>query len=205
MKISKKVKIALRSLLMKCGAIATDKATLLFEGAEIEVGTEVFVEDENGEILPAPDGEYKVGNTIYVVKDGKVDEIRNEEAENEAGADAEAEGDGEGEGGGEGDGEGDGGEGVEGEEEEPQAEPIDAPEQTEEETVEDRMNRLEASIGEIREGIESMLEAVAALTGRLEAVEEKLKGLEEPAADPAEDTEETQETNSRLSYLKKKK
>ena len=43
MKINKKVKIALRSLLMKCGAIATDKATLLFEGAEPEVDAEVFL------------------------------------------------------------------------------------------------------------------------------------------------------------------
>lgn len=186
MKINKKVKIALRSLLMKCGAIATDKATLLFEGAEPEVGAEVFVEDENGEIQPAEDGEYVAEGVTYVVAEGKIAEIRKEE-EAEPAEETPAE------------------EPVEAEEEEPQAEPIDAPEQAEEETIEDRMNRLEASIGEIREGIESMLEAVAALTGRLEAVEEKLKGLEEPAADPAEDTEETQETASRLSYLKKKK
>jgi hypothetical protein len=31
-----------------------------------------------------------------------------------------------------------------------------------------------------------------------------LKAVEEPAADPAEDTEETQEQASRLSFLKKK-
>ena len=186
MKINKKVKIALRSLLMKCGAIATDKATLLFEGAEPEVGTEVFVEDENGEINPAEDGEYVAEGVTYVVAEGKIAEIRKED-EAEPAEETPAE------------------EPVEGEEEEPQADPIDTPEETAEETIEDRVARLEASIGELREGIEGILEAVAALAGRVEAMEEKMKGLEEPAADPAEDTEETQETASRLSYLKKKK
>lgn len=189
MKISKKVKIALRSLLMKCGAIATDKATLLFEGAEPEVGMEVFVEDENGEILPAPDGEYEAEGVVYVVAEGKIAEIRkNEEGETaeETPAEEPAE------------------EPVEGEEEEPQADPVDEPEETETETVEDRVARLEESLGELREGIESLIEAVAALASRVEVVEEKLKAVEEPAADPAEDTEETQEQASRLSFLKKK-
>lgn len=187
MKINKKVKIALRSLLMKCGAIATDKATLLFEGAEPEVGAEVFVEDENGEIQPAEDGEYVAEGVTYVVAEGKIAEIRKEEEGETPAEETPAE------------------EPVEAEEEEPMAEPADAPEETAEETIEDRVARLEASIGELREGIEGILEAVAALAGRVEAMEEKMKGLEEPAADPAEDTEETQETASRLSYLKKKK
>ncbi len=189
MKISKKVKIALRSLLMKCGEIATDKATLLFEGAEPEVGMEVFVEDENGEILPAPDGEYEAEGVVYVIAEGKIAEIRkNEEGETaeETPAEEPAE------------------EPVEGEEEEPQADPVDEPEEVETETVEDRVARLEESIGELREGIESLIEAVAALASRVEVVEEKLKAVEEPAADPAEDTEETQEQASRLSFLKKK-
>jgi TATA-binding protein-associated factor Taf7 len=155
MKISKKVKIALRSLLMKCGAIATDKATLLFEGAEPEVGMEVFVEDENGEILPAPDGEYEAEGVVYVIAEGKIAEIRrNEEGEpaEETPAEEPAE------------------EPVEGEEEEPQADPVDEPEETETETVEDRVARLEESIGELREGIESILEAIAALVQRVEVV-----------------------------------
>ncbi len=175
---------------MKCGAIATDKATLLFEGAEPEVGMEVFVEDENGEILPAPDGEYVAEGVVYVVAEGKISEIRkSEEGETpteETPAEEPAETP------------------VEGEEEEPQAEPVDEPEPTETETVEDRLARLEESIGELREGIENILEAIAALVSRVEVVEEKLKSVEEPAANPAEDTEETQEQASRLSYLKKK-
>lgn len=175
---------------MKCGAIATDKATLLFEGAEPEVGMEVFVEDENGEILPAPDGEYEAEGVVYVIAEGKIAEIRkSEEGETpteETPAEEPAETP------------------VEGEEVEPQADPVEEPEQTETETVEDRLARLEESLGELREGIESVLEAITALVSRVEVVEEKLKSVEEPAADPAEDNEETQEQASRLSYLKKK-
>ena len=54
--------------------ITTDKGELTYNG-ELAVGTEVFVVDENGESIPAEDGDYKVeGKTIKVV-DGKVSEI----------------------------------------------------------------------------------------------------------------------------------
>ena len=54
--------------------ITTDKGELTYNG-ELAVGTEVFVMDENGESIPAEDGDYKIdGKTIKVV-DGKVSEI----------------------------------------------------------------------------------------------------------------------------------
>lgn len=54
--------------------ITTDKGELTYTG-ELAVGTEVFVVDENGESIPAEDGDYKVdGKTIKVI-DGKVSEI----------------------------------------------------------------------------------------------------------------------------------
>ena len=54
--------------------ITTDKGELTYTG-ELAVGTEVFVVDENGESIPAEDGDYKIdGKTIKVV-DGKVSEI----------------------------------------------------------------------------------------------------------------------------------
>ena len=54
--------------------ITTDKGELTYDG-ELAVGTEVFVVDENGESIPAEDGDYKIdGKTIKVV-DGKVSEI----------------------------------------------------------------------------------------------------------------------------------
>ena len=54
--------------LMKLGKVETDNGVLIYEGDVLEVGTEVFIEDENGNIVPAPDGTY----SEYVVKDGKI-------------------------------------------------------------------------------------------------------------------------------------
>ena len=54
--------------------ITTDKGDLTYTG-DLAVGTEVFVMGEDGESIPAADGDYKVdGKTIKVV-DGKVSEI----------------------------------------------------------------------------------------------------------------------------------
>lgn len=64
------------------GRIATDNGELLWEGeADLEAGREVFIE-RDGELVPAPDGEYKTedGKTIVVVE-GRVAEIRDPEAE----------------------------------------------------------------------------------------------------------------------------
>lgn len=64
-------------------SVATDNGDLSYEG-NLEVGTEVFVTDEDGNQNPAPDGDYKTtdGKTIKVA-DGKVTEIVEESAEGE--------------------------------------------------------------------------------------------------------------------------
>ena len=55
--------------------IATDKGELLYEG-ELAVSTEVFVADEEGNQVVAPDGDYILENgNIVVVAEGKVAEI----------------------------------------------------------------------------------------------------------------------------------
>ena len=41
----------------------------------LEIGTEVYTEDENGELIPVADGEYETENMKIVVKDGKIEEI----------------------------------------------------------------------------------------------------------------------------------
>ena len=64
------------------GRIATDNGELIWDGEEdLEAGREVFVE-RDGELVPAPDGEYRTedGKTIVVVE-GRVAEIRDPEAE----------------------------------------------------------------------------------------------------------------------------
>ena len=37
--------------LMKLGKVETDNGVLIYEGDVLEVGTEVFIEDENGNIV----------------------------------------------------------------------------------------------------------------------------------------------------------
>lgn len=54
--------------------ITTDKGELSYNG-ELAVGTEVFVVGENGESIPAEDGDYKVDSKTIKVVDGKVSEI----------------------------------------------------------------------------------------------------------------------------------
>lgn len=54
--------------------IETDNGTLSYEG-ELAVGTEVFITNEDGENVPAPDGEYKADGKVIKVVDGKVSEI----------------------------------------------------------------------------------------------------------------------------------
>lgn len=81
--INKGYRLALAKMLKLYKEISTTEAVLVAEADEIEVGTEVFVEGEDG-MVPAPDGEYNdaVENKIYVVVGGTITEIREKEQEN---------------------------------------------------------------------------------------------------------------------------
>lgn len=61
--------------LLRLGKVETDNGILIYEGEVLAEGTEVFIEDESGNIVPAPDGQYGE----YTVKDGKI--APSEEAE----------------------------------------------------------------------------------------------------------------------------
>lgn len=62
-------------------SVATDKGDLLYDG-ELEVGTEVFVADEEGNQVAAPDGDYTLDNgNVIKVAEGKVSEIVEAEPE----------------------------------------------------------------------------------------------------------------------------
>ena len=75
-----KLKEKIKALLMQYAAVSTDKGNLIYNTETLEVGAEVFVEDENGENVPAADGEYVLedGRTV-VVAEGKVTEIKEKE------------------------------------------------------------------------------------------------------------------------------
>ena len=75
-------RIKLMKQLLKFGSVTSDKGELYYEG-EVEVGLEVFVEGEDGEMVPATDGEYVVDKQTWVVVEGKVSEIKEVEPEAE--------------------------------------------------------------------------------------------------------------------------
>lgn len=80
-----KAKLAKAMLKESFAATKTDKAILVHETEELNVGTEVFVEDEEGNRTPAEDGIYTLedGKRIKVTE-GKVEEILEAEEETEA-------------------------------------------------------------------------------------------------------------------------
>lgn len=84
MKLTSKLKIALKSLLsVSLSEVETDKATLIYDG-ELAEGIEVFVRDEEAEdgVKPAEDGSYETDTQIIEVADGKVVKITDKKEEN---------------------------------------------------------------------------------------------------------------------------
>lgn len=71
--------LKLAKMVMKFAEIETDKGVLTYEG-ELAEGVEVFIEIE-GELTPAPNGDYKFENKTITVEDGKVAKIVEEEVE----------------------------------------------------------------------------------------------------------------------------
>lgn len=80
-----KAKLAKAMLKEAFAATKTDKAILVHETEELNVGTEVFVEDEEGNRTPAEDGIYTLEDGKQIkVTEGKVEEILEAEEETEA-------------------------------------------------------------------------------------------------------------------------
>lgn len=185
MKITNRLKLALKSILsLKFGEVATDKATLIFDGEEIAEGVEVFVKDENDEVVAASDGEYTTedGRTITVAE-GKVTAIKEKETEENKENEAEPE------------------------QMENEIEPADAPNPEEIEQPEDkeRIAALEGTVAELKSALEQILNGIAALEGRIEEVEGKVAKVEsEPSAEPIEENPVEEHKMSRLAYLRKK-
>lgn len=66
-------RLKLAKMILKFGSIQTDNGELQYEG-ELGTGLDVFVESE-GDLIPAPDGEYKTEDKTIVVEGGKIKEI----------------------------------------------------------------------------------------------------------------------------------
>lgn len=76
-------KAALAKLLQEFGNVTTDKGIITWDGEDdLKEGDEVFIEDAEGERVPAADGDYTTEDgKVIVVVDGKVAEIKDAEAE----------------------------------------------------------------------------------------------------------------------------
>jgi hypothetical protein len=69
----------LAKMLIQFKEYETEQGKLIVSGEVVE-GTEVAVENENGELIPAENGEYKLDEaTTIVVEDGKIVEVKGEE------------------------------------------------------------------------------------------------------------------------------
>lgn len=68
--------LKLARLVMRFAEVKTDKGSLIYDG-ELAVDIKVMVEDEEGNVVAAPDGEYNLEDgRVVVVKEGKVAEIK---------------------------------------------------------------------------------------------------------------------------------
>ena len=70
----------LKKMLLSLSEISTNEGVLIYDGDNLEVGKEVFVEGENG-LEPAKDGLYTYDNEIIEVEGGIVKTISEKEVE----------------------------------------------------------------------------------------------------------------------------
>lgn len=88
-------RLKLAKMLLKFGSLKTDNGELQYEG-DLAVGLEVFIEQE-GELIPAPDGEYVADEVTITVVGGKIETLVEKEGEEEKPVDEEIEAEEEGE------------------------------------------------------------------------------------------------------------
>ena len=70
----------LKKMLLSLSEISTNEGLLIYDGDNLEVGDEVFMEDDAG-LMPAPDGLYTYDNEIIEVEGGVVKTISEKEVE----------------------------------------------------------------------------------------------------------------------------
>lgn len=77
-----RVKEMLRNILLEFGEVSTDKGVIVFDGDELEAGMSVRGIDAEGNEIALEDGDYRTEDKkIIVIAEGKVVEIKDDEAE----------------------------------------------------------------------------------------------------------------------------
>jgi len=89
--MKKNLLIKLRQMLLKFEDINTEEGVVLSVEGDLEVGKEVFTTDDNGDVVPAPDGEYNYENKVITVAEGVITVIADKEAPLETPAEEPAE------------------------------------------------------------------------------------------------------------------
>ena len=191
-----KIKAELAKLLIKYSVVKTDKAVLEYDGEDLVAGMDVYITDENGDKVPAEDGEYVTeDNKVITVKDGKVESIIDKAADVEAA-----------------------------EEEKKEDEPMEEPTKEEEPMPEDKkedeevsLEDINTSIDEMRKEIDELYKIVDSLLKKVgetrDEADERLKKLEckslaKPASEEFEALGRLQKTGNKkldkfLSAIKK--
>ena len=155
-----KIKAELAKLLIKYSVVKTDKAVLEYDGEDLVAGMDVYITDEDGNKVPAEDGEYVTeDNKTIVVKDGKVESIVDKAAEVDAEED-------------------------EKKEDEPMVEPMPEEPAVEEPTKEEEVNLedVNTAIDELRKEVDELYKIVDSLLQKVgenrDEADERLKKLE---------------------------
>ena len=189
-----KIKAELAKLLIKYSVVKTDKAVLEYDGEELVAGMDVYITNEDGNKVPAEDGEYVTeDNKTITVKDGKVESIVDKAAE----VDAEEE---------------------EKKEDEPMVEePMEEPMPEDKKEDEVSLEDVNTAIGEMRKEIDELYKIVDSLLKKVgetrDEADERLKKLEckslaKPASEEFEALGRLQKTGNKkldkfLSAIKK--
>ena len=190
-----KIKAELAKLLIKYSVVKTDKAVLEYDGEDLVAGMDVVITDEEGNKVPAEDGEYVTeDNKVITVKDGKVETIIDKAADVEAEED-------------------------EKKKDEPMVEPMPEEPAVEEPTKDEEVNLedINTSIDEMRKEIDELYKIVDSLLKKVgetrDEADERLKKLEckslaKPASEEFEALGRLQKTGNKkldkfLSAIKK--
>ena len=168
---SKDKLLKLKRALLNLGEISTNEGLLIYDGENLEVGKEVFVEGDEG-LVPAKDGLYTYNNEIIEVEGGVVKTISEKEVEQPTEEVVE--------------------EVVEEQmEEQPTEQPVETVETVE--TIEGpTTDELQAIIDEQKSVIEQLKAEIETIKSENEELKKK---LEEPAAQPAEEDFKNQKPN----------
>jgi len=190
--MKKNIRLQLAHMLKLYKEVSTENGILCVEGENLNIGDEVFLITDDNEVITAHDGEYKAGEVVYVIAEGKLVEIKEEKAATEP-------------------------EPAEPEPAEPEpAEPEPAePEPAEPEPAEPEPTEASEEVKALKEENDTLKAKVTELEDKVAELEAKIKEYEEkeaetePSADEAEKfankkTEDKfNKVMQRMAYLKK--